>query len=327
MSNGFPIHAYGTGQIRSAISDWRDRERQREDEMIKILTNQIATGNVAAITPDVRAKLNKRGISDPMISGLQKQGQQYQAALTFDKQIKAYSAANIMFGNILKVVDIVGIEKSKEYVAKALDRINELTGEDYSGFATAALAYDTFKKNAFGKVKNSLETLTVDSPPKQFALVRTAIIELMDVDKKNATVYKEWLDTVEKMLEEKEKGKRAKEVSKRFGKPSDFERAYQQQIKQPGQEEMTRAEFRKQGWLKESTAGELTDNVVSERIAELGGFTDIEKISRLTQKYIEYKKQGMSREEAFAKVQEDAAREQIVGETSEGEKSFRHLWD
>jgi len=100
MSNGFPIHAYGTGQIMSAISDWRDRERQREDEMIKILTNQIATGNIAAITPDVRAKLNKRGISDPMISGLQKQGQQAQ----FDREmLKATRELNLF--NVLETLE------------------------------------------------------------------------------------------------------------------------------------------------------------------------------------------------------------------------------
>ena len=115
MSNGFPIHAYGTGQIMSAISDWRNRERQREDEMIKILTNQIATGNVAAITPDVRAKLNKRGISDSMISGLERQGAQERTKMELLQW-----TADIKKLDVLETMEKSGVDLSTSPVAQRI---------------------------------------------------------------------------------------------------------------------------------------------------------------------------------------------------------------
>lgn len=89
---------------------------------------------------------------------------------------------------------------------------------------------------------------------------------------------------------------------------SDFEKAYQQYAKTPGNEKKTRAEFKTEVWSKSQAAGELSDNSVLQNIRELASF-DATKTSTMWDQYLAHRNEGLSRADALNKVQKKAAEE------------------
>lgn len=103
---------------------------------------------------------------------------------------------------------------------------------------------------------------------------------------------------------------------------TDFERAYRQFIQQPGNEGVTRVDFKDKYWKKTTEGGKLTEGEVRKHIDEISNY-DPEKSAQSYSRYLEYRRAEMSREEALEAVDRELLEGNIEGE---GDEDFSSLW-
>ena len=126
------------------------------------------------------------------------------------------------------------------------------------------------------------------------------------------------MDETERHNIELEKAAKLKASRASGGKPTDFEVAYQQKTKDPEFAHLTRDEFRTKHWTKPS--GELTDNAVLENIREIVDY-DKEQAAVLWNRYLDHRKDGLTRQEALNKVQLEV---QVPGSAT---GDYSYLWE